>query len=108
VTASPTKLTVTSGNWKVVPNRPPQHRPTGWKPEAKGANPAHARYRTVAWRAVRQFVLIRDNYTCQLRLPGCTTVANTADHIIEVLVGGSDNPTNLRAVCAACHNRRHA
>jgi 5-methylcytosine-specific restriction enzyme A len=96
--------------WKEapVPYRPPIHRPPGWKPAPKQENPDHARYRTVAWRAIRQFVLIRDNYTCQLRLPGCTTAANTADHVIEVRAGGSDNPSNLRAVCPACHNARHA
>src|SRR4051794_818104 len=93
---------------KVVPCRPPLHHPPGWKPAPKLINPAHARYRGVAWRAVRQFLLIRDWDTCQLRLPGCTLVATVADHIIEVEAGGSDNPSNLRAVCPPCHNRRHA
>jgi 5-methylcytosine-specific restriction enzyme A len=93
---------------KIVPYRPPQHRPSGWKPAPKLGNPAHARYRTVAWRAVRQFVLVRDRHTCQLQHPGCTLVANTADHIVEVVAGGSDEPWNLRAVCPACHNVRHA
>ena len=53
-------------------------------------------------------MLIRDGNVCQLQLPGCTLVANTADHVVEVERGGSDSPANLRAVCPACHNRRHA
>jgi 5-methylcytosine-specific restriction endonuclease McrA len=82
--------------------------PTAWvKPATKQENPAHARYHGVAWRALRQFVLIRDREICQLRLPGCTKLANTVDHVIDVVTGGSDSPTNLRAVCPACHNRRH-
>jgi 5-methylcytosine-specific restriction endonuclease McrA len=91
-----------------VPNRSPLHRPFGWKPAPKQSNHNHARYHTVAWRAVRQFVLIRDGYTCQLKLPGCTLQANTVDHNTEVVSGGSDDPSNLRATCPACHNVRHS
>jgi 5-methylcytosine-specific restriction protein A len=90
-----------------MPFSPPLHTPPGWKPASKRVNPHHARYHGVAWRAVRQFVLIRDGFLCQLRLPGCSVAANTVDHIIEVTAGGSDQPINLRAVCPACHNRRH-
>ena len=39
---------------------------------AEAAQSASRRYHTVSWRAVRQFVLIRDRYMCQLRLSGCT------------------------------------
>src|SRR3954464_587513 len=91
-----------------MPYRPPQHRPPGWKPAPKRFNPDHARYHGPAWRAIRQFVFIRDRATCQLRLPGCTIVATVADHIVEVAAGGSDDPWNVRAVCQGCHNRRHA
>src|SRR5689334_16700156 len=79
-----------------LPYRPPLHRPTGWAPAPKQYNPQHARYHSISWRAVRQFVLIRDRYLCQLRLPGCTVKANTVDHIVEAEKGGSDEPRNLR------------
>jgi 5-methylcytosine-specific restriction protein A len=88
--------------------RPPLHRPAGWKPAPKQQNRDHRKYHNVGWHAVRQFVLIRDGYRCQLGLQGCTMDANTVDHITEVASGGSDDPSNLRAVCASCHNVRHA
>jgi 5-methylcytosine-specific restriction protein A len=91
-----------------MPFSPPLHIPPGWKPSSKRLDPHHARDHGVAWRAVRQFVLIRDGFLCQLRLQGCGGSANTVDHIIEATAGGSDHPMNLRAVCPACHNRRHS
>jgi 5-methylcytosine-specific restriction protein A len=90
-----------------VPYQPPLHRPTGWSLAPKQRNRHHSRYHTVAWRAIREFVLIRDHHICQLRLAGCAVTANTVDHIVEVEKAGSDDPRNLRAVCPQCHNRRH-
>jgi hypothetical protein len=48
---------------------------------------------------VHENVLKRDDYTCRL----CGAPAVEVDHI----VGGSDEPTNLRALCGPC-NRREA
>ena len=59
------------------------------------------------WRRVRDAVLERDGHRCQLRLPGyCLGVATTADHIMTVHQGGTDDPTNLRASCAPCNLAR--
>lgn len=64
------------------------------------------------WRRARDLVLQRDGHLCQLRLPGCLGVATTADHIRTVRDGGTNDPVNLRASCAACNvareNRRRA
>jgi 5-methylcytosine-specific restriction protein A len=65
------------------------------------------------WRRVRDRVLERDGYVCQLRYPGvCLGVATTADHILTVLNGGGNDPANLRASCAPCNlareNRRRS
>jgi hypothetical protein len=39
-----------------------------------------------------------------LRLPGCTKVADTMDHIVAVSLGGGNEPSNLRPMCRK-HNQ---
>jgi 5-methylcytosine-specific restriction endonuclease McrA len=57
---------------------------------------------TAAWRRTRAYVLARDGYRCQLKLDGCTTVANHAHHTQDrALVG--DNPAHLVASCERCN-----
>jgi 5-methylcytosine-specific restriction endonuclease McrA len=56
------------------------------------------------WRRIRPAILRRDNYTCQLRLPGCTTRATDVDHIVETSKGGAwHDPANLQAACKRCN-----
>lgn len=56
------------------------------------------------WRRLRKQVLERDNYTCQMRLEGCTGLAVTVDHIQPIALGGAWwEPTNLRAACTKCN-----
>jgi hypothetical protein len=43
---------------------------------------------------------------CTLRLPGCTGIANTADHITPVAFGGGAGP--LRGACLHCNSSRGA
>ena len=80
---------------------PPTHRPAGWKPSLKTAEPY---YVSREWRRLRAYVLHRDRGICQrCGKPG----ASTAHHIIERKHGGSDNPSNLEAMHRACHNAAH-
>lgn len=59
------------------------------------------------WQRIRPQILARDNGTCQINGPGCTTIATQVDHITPVHAGGAwYDPTNLRAACANCNNRR--
>lgn len=58
---------------------------------------------TAHWQRTRAKVLTRDDWTCQLHLPGCLTDADQVDHIRSVADGGSDDPDNCRAVCKPCH-----
>ena len=58
------------------------------------------------WQRRRARVIERDGGICQLRLAGCTTAATTADHIVGVAEGGSDDESNLRASCRACNEQR--
>ena len=41
---------------------------------------------------------------CELRLPGCTGVADTADHVVPLSRGGPDG--NLRPACLHCNSAR--
>lgn len=58
------------------------------------------------WQRRRTKVIARDGGFCRLNLQGCTRTATTADHIIGVSAGGSDEEGNLRASCAACNETR--
>ncbi len=54
---------------------------------------------TREWRQVRAQVLDRDGHRCQL----CGAPATHVDHVTPKRDGGSDHPSNLRALCAACN-----
>ena len=58
------------------------------------------------WRRKIAAVLERDGHRRRLRLPGCTGVATTADHIRRARDGGGDELSSLRASCEACNRRR--
>lgn len=57
---------------------------------------------TRGWRRTRAAVLHRDSYTCQLRLPGCTTQATCVHHTVGKAVSG-DDPALLAASCTHCN-----
>jgi len=64
-------------------------------------------YDSPVWRAVRREILARDGYVCQIRLPGCTTVATTVDHRVELGDGGAlYDPENLQGACASCNSAK--
>lgn len=66
----------------------------------------HPAYRG-PWQTIRKQILTRDNHTCQIRGPRCTTTATHVDHIIPVTQGGPwYDPDNLRAACANCNYGR--
>jgi 5-methylcytosine-specific restriction endonuclease McrA len=68
----------------------------------------HARNRAYghSFQRVRPFVLARDNYECQIRLPGCTRVATVVDHIRPWQeTGPTSDPSLLRAACRPCNAR---
>jgi 5-methylcytosine-specific restriction endonuclease McrA len=70
---------------------------------------------TAAWRAVRALVLERDEYRCQIKLPGewvtrdghkrrCLGRATQAHHTRAREVVG-DDPRYLVAACAPCNRK---
>jgi 5-methylcytosine-specific restriction endonuclease McrA len=59
-----------------------------------------------SWRRLVAYVLARDNYTCQINGPRCTTLATTGDHITPRAEGGRLlDPANVRAACRTCNSR---
>jgi 5-methylcytosine-specific restriction endonuclease McrA len=58
---------------------------------------------TRAWRKIRERILKRDSYRCQLKLPGCTFKATAVHHIYGRQITG-DNPQYLQAACQSCNS----
>jgi len=63
------------------------------------------------WPSIRQKVYKQDNYRCV----NCERAGGTdgeaslhADHVIPRSRDGHDRPHNLRTLCEACHEARHA
>ncbi|ELA08748.1 nuclease [Moraxella macacae 0408225] len=56
------------------------------------------------WRKLRGEILARDNYTCQMcGRVGCRL---ELDHIVNIAVGGTNDPINLQALCHTCHTQK--
>lgn len=55
---------------------------------------------TSKWRKIRQRILQRDSYTCQM----CGGEGNSVDHIVPRLAGGGDDDWNLQALCGKCNS----
>jgi 5-methylcytosine-specific restriction enzyme A len=73
----------------------------GWKGE-RGTR--HERGYGAAWDRLRKSILRRDLYLCQpCERIGRTTPAREVDHIIPKANGGTDDDTNLQAICKAHH-----
>lgn len=58
------------------------------------------------WRRIRQRILLRDRYTCQQC--GYVGMDLEVDHIVNVARGGSDDDSNLQALCKLCHKAKTA
>jgi len=56
------------------------------------------------WALLRRRVLRRDGGVCQI----CGAPANHVDHIVPAIEGGTDDETNLQALCSLHHNRKTA
>lgn len=54
------------------------------------------------WMRLRARILERDRHTCQT----CGQPATHVDHVVALARGGSDDPSNLRALCQLCNLRK--
>jgi len=61
----------------------------------------NAVYGEPSYRGARAAMLGRP---CELRLPGCTGVADTADHVVPLSRGGAGGA--LRPACLHCNSAR--
>ncbi|AKG94512.1 hypothetical protein Shpa_1 [Paracoccus phage Shpa] len=78
---------------------------TGWSD--KGSR--HARGYGSRWDKLRLVILKRDGYLCQAcKLEGRTTPAREVDHITPKAKGGTDEHSNLQALCSPCHKIKTA
>jgi 5-methylcytosine-specific restriction endonuclease McrA len=55
-----------------------------------------------AWQRLKKTILERDNYACRY----CGAPATVVDHVVGVLFGGTDDPSNLVASCEPCNNKK--
>jgi len=59
--------------------------------------------RTGLGKRLRYEILRRDNYTCRYCGGFAPNVVLTVDHVVPVVLGGSDDPTNLVTACVDCN-----
>lgn len=60
------------------------------------------------WQGLREFVIERDDFTCQDCGAFMMGMGLVAHHIRELYKSGSNAPENLITVCDKCHKRRHS
>ena len=59
------------------------------------------------WVKLRATILARDCHLCQPCLASDkVTPATQVDHITPKAKGGTDDPDNLQAICAPCHDAK--
>lgn len=70
---------------------------------ATPTDPRHSR----AWRKLRDLVVLEEP-DCRLRLPGCTGISTTADHIEHFVTHPhlALERSNLRGSCETCNKKR--
>lgn len=62
-----------------------------------------------AWKLLRESVMRRDCGLCQpCRDRGQVTLAVQVDHIVPKAEGGTDDESNLQAICSDCHKSKTA
>lgn len=60
------------------------------------------------WRDIRDLFLAEHPLCCDPIHQGRPVLATDIDHILPRIKGGSDDPSNLQALCHSCHSRKTA
>lgn len=72
-----------------------------------GDKSRHERGYGQAWVKLRNTIIARDHGLCQpCKREGRITIANAVDHIKPKAQGGTDDPTNLEAICVDHHREK--
>lgn len=84
-----------------MPSKPQTHKPARASlPDGRPS--AAARGYGAHWRRVRAAVLA-ERPVCE----ECNRVAAVdVDHVVSLRKGGTNDPSNLRALCHSCHSRK--
>lgn len=96
-----------------MPSRPPQHRPSWWKPYKEEAAQVQRRQarralatNSARWRKIRAAHLSGEPLCRECASRGLVVAATDVDHM-----DGDDSnnaPENLQSLCHACHSRKTA
>lgn len=73
--------------------------------EMRATHGARLRYH---WYELKEFVIARDENTCQICGRQGDRRTLQIHHIVPIQWGGSSSPDNLATLCPACHHRLHA
>lgn len=80
--------------------------PQGWKPDSQRGN-RHERGYGYAWEQLRERIMLRDHGLCQpCKDNGHVTRADQVDHKTPKAHGGTDDESNLQAICTPCHRAK--
>lgn len=82
---------------------------TNWSKWQAKKGSRHERGYGNDWDKLRKVVLRRDKNLCQSCYKlGRLSEASAVDHIKPKAKGGTDDLSNLQAICKPCHNRKTA
>lgn len=93
-----------------MPVKPTTHRPSRPTTPVHRLGQANRQARralntnSVAWKAIRARILVRDRYTCQAA--GCYQAGNQVDHKDGDSSNNADD--NLQCLCHSCHSAKTA
>lgn len=89
--------------------RPPVFRPPGWKPRIpweRRTTYRDKRIRGRAGQAMRALVLGEEPYCRTCLGEGKRVMANDVDHIVPLAGGGSNDRSNMQALCRPHHEAK--
>jgi len=73
---------------------------------SRGARIQTERIRGYRLAVIRQRILLRDAYTCQIC--GRVSAQLEVDHIVPLGMGGAESDANRRCLCKDCHDEKSA
>lgn len=75
-----------------------------WNWKGGISTPKDKRINDPLWKDIRKKVYKRDNWICQICGKHCDKDIQ-CHHILPAILGGADNPSNLKTLCAKCHRK---